>query len=516
MSVLFAHDFTSTTARNRRLQTGAIVALARGVWTDQVSDEPAVVVMQHWQQIVAALLPGAVVTDRSAFDVAPVGGRLFVSHARTTPLVLPGLTVYPDGKRDTGAGGVDTFRITDGPLFGVNRTRALIDNAEQRGRPSAVPRRLSESELHERVTQIVTTSTASQVRNMIADVTANANRAAASRIVAIIEAAQGLRVLPTESRALDAAQRNEPYDNARAALFRGLAAAIQDLAPVVRPVIEVDRAAHVPFYEAYFSNYIEGSTLNVDEARRVIFERADVGKPADAHDMRATWEIVADVEEMRRSFATADEFMDTLRDRHRGMMAARPDTFPGMWKVEPNRAGGTVFVEPRKVVGTLRAGWEEGQVLTDPFQRALYAMFLVSEVHPFADGNGRSARVAMNAELVGRGHHRIIVPTIIRNEYLSGLARATAGNGPETLHRVLDHAQKWVAQGEFGDLDSAEKYLRVTNALVDSGVASELGLHLRVLRIGELAELDDQLFPVPPPAGAQRSLLGAVLEDVDG
>jgi len=31
--------------------------------------------------------------------------------------------------------------------------------------------------------------------------------------------------------------------------------------------------------------------------------------------------------------------------------------------------------------------------------RALLAMFIVSEVHPFIDGNGRLARLVMNAEL---------------------------------------------------------------------------------------------------------------------
>lgn len=514
MTVLFTKDFTSATARNRRLQDGAIRALYRGVWTDQVDEPPEAVVQQHWQTIVAHLLPNAVITDRSAFALAPINGELFVSHKRSTPLALPGLTVYPDGKADNGAGGPDTFRVADGALFGVNRTRALIDNAELRGRPPAVPRRFNTEELHDRITHIVTTSTASQVRHMIGDVQANANKVAAERIVTIIEAAQGLRSLPTSSHALSAAQRNEPYDHARVALFRQLAADLQDSPPVMHLITDVDRAAYVPFYEAYFSNYIEGSTLNVDEARRVIFDNADVGKPKDAHDMRATWEVVADTVEMSRRFADADEFLDTLRDRHRVMMAARTDKLPGEWKVEANRAGATVFVDPEKVPGTLRAGWEEGRALTDPFQRALYMMFLVSEVHPFADGNGRSARVAMNAELVTAGHHRIIIPTVIRNEYLSGLSRITAGNGPATLHRVLEHAQKWVERGEFGDLETAEKYLRVTNALVDSGVASEQGIHLQLLRIGQLDEMPDQPFPLPPSSTEGSSLFGGVLDSL--
>ena len=52
-------------------------------------------------------------------------------------------------------------------------------------------------------------------------------------------------------------------------------------------------------------------------------------------------------------------------------------------------------------------------------------MFVVSEVHPFADGNGRSARVAMNAELVPANLHRMIIPTVLRNDYTSALTSAS-------------------------------------------------------------------------------------------
>jgi Fic family protein len=48
-------------------------------------------------------------------------------------------------------------------------------------------------------------------------------------------------------------------------------------------------------------------------------------------------------------------------------------------------------------------------------------MFLVAEVHPFADGNGRVARIMMNAELVAARESRIIVPTVFRNNYLMAL-----------------------------------------------------------------------------------------------
>ena len=41
-------------------------------------------------------------------------------------------------------------------------------------------------------------------------------------------------------------------------------------------------------------------------------------------------------------------------------------------------------------------------------------MFLVSEAHPFADGNGRTARIMMNAELIAAGQERRTVARQLR------------------------------------------------------------------------------------------------------
>lgn len=493
MAVMFASDFSSPTTRDRQVRAGKVRALVRGVWTDEMRTSDEDVVSRHWRAIVGALIPGAVVTDRSAFAMRPENGQLFVSHKRTRPLVLPGLTVYPDAKKDNQQS--DDVPLGNG-LYAANRIRALIDNAERRGRPSAVPRRLTRDELHDEIVRIVVSSTPRQVDRLLEEVKARANDAAADDIAVFIAAARGhVNTVSTGSKAMMAAQRGEHIDTARVARFREVVEALQRTPPVSRPVNDPGRAALVPFYESYFSNYIEGSTLTIGEAKRVVFEGADVGKASDAHDIRATWDVLTNRVEMTQTFATADEFMAALRDRHRAMMAAHPDEHPGEWKTKPNRAGVTVFVAPDHVVGTLRAGWEEGQVLTDPFQRAAYVMFLISEVHPFQDGNGRSARVAMNMELVRDDQYRIIVPTVLRSDYMSALTRTTTGGGPEGLVRVLDYAQRWVAQGSFENLDNGDRYLRATNALWDSHTAEQEGINLRIPKVGQIFEEEDIPFP---------------------
>ena len=42
--------------------------------------------------------------------------------------------------------------------------------------------------------------------------------------------------------------------------------------------------------------------------------------------------------------------------------------------------------------------------------KALFMHFLISETHPFGDGNGCLSRIMLNAELVNAGIFKIIIP----------------------------------------------------------------------------------------------------------
>ena len=63
-------------------------------------------------------------------------------------------------------------------------------------------------------------------------------------------------------------------------------------------------------------------------------------------------------------------------------------------------------------------------------------------VHPFVDGNGRGARIMMNADLVCAAERRIIVPTIHLSSYLGGLKARSQNGVTRTLIRALDFLQR--------------------------------------------------------------------------
>ena len=119
------------------------------------------------------------------------------------------------------------------------------------------------------------------------------------------------------------------------------------------------------------------------------------------------------------------------------------------------------------VLGTLRQGYFMYEAIDNPFSRALFMMFLVAEVHPFMDGNGRVARVMMNAELVAHGQTRILIPSVYRNEYVSSLKRLTNYHEAEAFSRVMDYAQLFVSRFDFTDLETVRQALAAHNAFYD-------------------------------------------------
>ncbi len=121
--------------------------------------------------------------------------------------------------------------------------------------------------------------------------------------------------------------------------------------------------------------------------------------------------------------------------------------------------------------GTLRAGFELRNEPDTPWERAVYVAFVVAKVHPFDDGNGRVARVMMNAELAAPGENRIIIPTAFRQDYLDGLRRLSRQEDPSVLIKAMRFAHDFTASVDLSDDTPARRMLAAANAFnePDSG-----------------------------------------------
>jgi hypothetical protein len=101
-------------------------------------------------------------------------------------------------------------------------------------------------------------------------------------------------------------------------------------------------------------------------------------------------------------------------------------------------------------------------------------LFLVAEIHPFVDGNGRVSRLVMNAELSRTGLHRIIVPTLFHPQFVDCLRKLTRDNEPADFVRSLAKMARWCAQFDYGNLDTVIENLKKTNAMEESPTQYQL------------------------------------------
>ncbi|MDP2881346.1 MAG: Fic family protein [Azonexus sp.] len=114
--------------------------------------------------------------------------------------------------------------------------------------------------------------------------------------------------------------------------------------------------------------------------------------------------------------------------------------------------------------GTLLEGVKLASSVPEGIARAIFYAFLVSDIHPFNDGNGRLSWLMMNAELSRTGRCRIITPTIYHEQYVDAQRALTRGNDPEPLIRVLGHIAEWATLFSYADVRQTVTMMKPSNA----------------------------------------------------
>lgn len=475
----FISNATIASAVSRETKRGTLRKIGPRLYTRNLTDAPERIVQRNLWPLIAAYLPNALIADRTALENRPsADGSVFLIATHKREISLPGVTLRPRQGRPA----LETDIPFIGGLHIASPARSLLENMRPSRARRGMARTFSAREMEERLEEILRQggeSALQRLRDNARNIAGQLGMADEfQRLDTLVGALFGTRKALLESPVAIARAAGLPYDPIRLDLFQRLFAELAGTAPVTRLARPTDGPV-LPFFEAYFSNFIEGTEFDVDIAADIVFNGyIPKARPADAHDVLGTWKVVSDEGDMSRLPRTFAQFMELMRHRHADIMEGRPDQGPGRLKAEPNRAGSTVFVAPALVEGTLAKGFEVYRALTSPLHRAIFMMFLVSEVHPFADGNGRIARVMMNAELVAAGENRIIVPTIYRNNYMIALKALSQNGITGALIRTMDFAQRYTAAIDFTDLSGARLMLDRTHAFVDSNEADSAGVRL--------------------------------------
>ena len=457
-------------------KAGKLRKIASRIYTPNFVDSPETIIRRNLFLIVGKLYAGALLSHRSAMEFKPTtAGHLFLTYSYTKRIRLPGITL----RFLEGPAPIEGDHRFFGELYASQTERALLENLQVSRQKGAESKTLSIHEIEEKLEAVVRVKNESglnelrdRARTIAEQLGMKSEFEKLNKLIGALLSTQPSKILSSPLAAARAF--GNPYDPVRLATFEHLFVALKQHEFTTRPDKNTSAQPfrNFAFFEAYFSNYIEGTEFELSDAKRIIETGTPIATRAeDSHDVLGTYRIVSNQTEMMLTPADSEQLFEMLLYRHQVLLSARIAMNPGQFKDKNNKAGETHFVDHTLVKGTLAKGFDFYRTLNHPFARAIFMMFLVSEVHPFLDGNGRIARVMMNAELVKHGQTRIIIPTVYRDDYVGALRRLTRQNDSSAFIRMLERAWEFSATIIGDDLDAMEERLKTSNAFKEHDTA---------------------------------------------
>ncbi len=231
----------------------------------------------------------------------------------------------------------------------------------------------------------------------------------------------------------------------------------------LRPMSARSLAALASWYDVeltYSSNAIEGNTLTRAETAIVLEKGVTIGgKPLKDH-MEAIGHRDA-LDYVRRIAATAEPIRENdVRQIHQLVMGRVDPDAAGRYASHQRLISGTVYVPPSPAeIGPLMGDF--GRWLANApatAETAIAAHERVAVIHPFGDGNGRTARLLMNLVLLRGSYPPSVIGPEHRPAYLDGLDALTVAGDPlgyrslmtVRLEASLDHHLDILQRGRDG------------------------------------------------------------------
>jgi len=426
-------------------KTGKIKKIAPRLYTSNLNENPEKIIKRNVFQIIGKLFPGAILSHRSALEFKPTKtDQIFVTYSYTKKTELPGITIrFIEGK-----GPIDGDNLITSGIYASQQARAFLENLQTSRKKGGDSKTLPIDELEKKLEQIVRVNGEGRL-NEIRDKARNISKELEmpkefkklDKLVSALLTTHSSKIL--SSPVATARAFGVPFDPNRIDLFEKLFVLLKQLEfkSYDERNSENESFKSFAFFEGYFSNYIEGTVFHIDEAKEIVKTQTPIPtRNSDSHDILGTYKILSNQTEMEITPNTPDELIKILQYRHKILLSVRTDIKPGEFKDKNNFAGQTAFVDLNLVQGTLIKGFEFYSALENPFAKAAYIMFMISEIHPFLDGNGRIARIMMNAELVASNQSKIIIPNVFREDYILTLRKITRQHDCEPYIKMLSKA----------------------------------------------------------------------------
>lgn len=435
-----------------------------GIYTDNLKTPLSDIVLQYWMSIVSHILPQAILSFSTALRLKPSPFKnsniVFVTSSYHKTIVLPGLMI----KVIAGNMKDDIEQVLPS-IARSNQVRTWLENLlPVRSASYRDVKTVGAVEIENMIARELALRGESNINKLRDDakkISVRLHYDAADRklntIISALLSTKTSHVL--QSSYAKSVVKKEPYDQHCIILLEKLMIFLKKCEFLKRQYqYQKNSFKNISFFESYFSNFIEGTEFLIDEAENIAFSGKTVRhRHADSHDILSHFTLSNDFSEMSITPNNPKELLQLLQKRHAYLMKERPEKQPGHFKTKPNKAGNTYFVAPEKVIGTLCHAFELYHALPGGLEKALFMQFLISEVHPFDDGNGRLSRMMMNAECVKEGLFKIIVPTVMRDNYLNGLRLASRDGNFQIFCKVMDQCQAYANSINWIDYASARE-----------------------------------------------------------
>lgn len=178
----------------------------------------------------------------------------------------------------------------------------------------------------------------------------------------------------------------------------------------------------------YHSNAIEGNTLTLLETK-VVLEGITVGGKLLREHFEAInhREAILYVEDIVRGQEPLSEWQ--IRNIHRLVLKNIDDDHAGRYRPFNVTIAGARHSPPDALrvpalMAALMEWYKQEAAVLHPVERAARLHVDFVGIHPFVDGNGRTARLLLNLELLKAGFPAVVLPVERRLAYYEALDRA--------------------------------------------------------------------------------------------
>lgn len=230
----------------------------------------------------------------------------------------------------------------------------------------------------------------------------------------------------------------------------------------------------------FTSNAIEGNTLTRRETAVVVEKGLTVSGKSLVEHLEATNHAAAlrGIMELAGG-KTSDLSEGTVLNIHNTILRGIDDGNAGHYRSIPVRISGSevILPNPRKVPDRMARFIRDITTADDlhAVELAAEAHYQLVTIHPFVDGNGRTARLLMNLILMQHGYPPALIRKRDRLRYIGSLEKAQLGGSKEDYHKIIAAAVD----------RSLDIYLKALSDGPD--VISQAPAPPALLRIGQLA-----------------------------